>query len=74
MRCSHDRTAASCEQCVHAAARAEQRRAAATRKELYPFPNGSAPTTAFLAEKSGLASGETRSEGSTPRSRARRRS
>jgi hypothetical protein len=48
MYCEHDRTAATCEECAHAAARADGRRAAATRGELYPFPDGGAITTEFL--------------------------
>jgi hypothetical protein len=34
----HGRTAATCEACAHAEARADGRRAPATRKELHPFP------------------------------------
>jgi hypothetical protein len=49
--CQHDRTAASCEACAHADARADDRRAPVTRKELYLFPNGRPLTTAWLAEE-----------------------
>ena len=38
MRCEHDRTPATCEDCAHAAALADPRRAGATRDELHPFP------------------------------------
>jgi hypothetical protein len=48
MYCEHDRTAATCEECAHADALKDPRRAAATRDELYPFPNGGAITTGFL--------------------------
>lgn len=51
MYCEHDRTAATCEECAHVAARADGRRAAATREELYPFPNGGAITTGFLSDE-----------------------
>ena len=37
--CEHERTAATCEACAHADARADERRARATREELYPFPS-----------------------------------
>jgi hypothetical protein len=50
MYCEHDRTAATCEECAHVAARADGRRAAATREELYPFPESGAITTRFLSE------------------------
>jgi hypothetical protein len=50
MYCEHGRTAATCEACAHAEARADGRRAPATREELYPFPEGGALTTGFLPE------------------------
>ncbi len=50
MYCRHDRTAATCEQCAHADALSDPRRSAATREELYPFPEGGAITTGFLGE------------------------
>lgn len=49
--CEHDRIAATCEECAHAAARADERRAPATREEMYPFPAGGAITTAFLDDE-----------------------
>ena len=49
--CEHDRTAATCEACAHAAARADDRRSPATREELYPFPEGGALTTGWLPEE-----------------------
>jgi hypothetical protein len=53
MYCEHDRTAATCEECAHADALKDPRRSAATRDELYPFPNGGAIMTAFLSENGG---------------------
>jgi hypothetical protein len=49
--CEHGRTAATCEACAHADARADDRRAPVTREELYPFPEGGAITTGFLADE-----------------------
>ena len=49
--CEHDRTAASCEECVHAAALSDPRRAPATRDELYPFPEGGLVTSAFAPDE-----------------------
>lgn len=54
--CEHDRTAATCEACAHRDALADPRRAAATRDELYPFPEGGPLTTGVLAEDDGAAS------------------
>ena len=51
MYCEHDRTAASCEDCAHAAALADPRRAAATRDELHPFPEGGLVTSAFAPDE-----------------------
>lgn len=48
MYCKHCRTAATCEACAHADARADKRRAPVTREELYPFPEGGPLTTGFL--------------------------
>jgi hypothetical protein len=58
--CEHDRTAATCEACAHADARADGRRAPATREELYPFPEGGALTTGFLPEDSGTPAAPTK--------------
>ena len=49
-RCAHDRTPRTCEACVHTAALVDPRRAPATRDELYPFPDGGAISTSYLAE------------------------
>lgn len=49
--CEHGRTATSCEACAHADARADDQRAPVTREELYPFPEGAAITTGFLADE-----------------------
>ena len=51
MYCEHDRTAASCEACVHAAALADPRRAPATRDELHPFPEGGPLRTGFVPDE-----------------------
>jgi hypothetical protein len=51
MYCEHQRTAATCEQCAHEAARKDPRRAAATRAELYPYPDGGAMSTGFLPDE-----------------------
>ena len=66
MYCEHDRTTATCEQCVHADALKDPRRAPATRDELYPFPDGGALTTEFLADES------TAEESKRPVARSRR--
>ena len=49
--CEHDRTAATCEDCVHAAALADPRRAPATRDTLHPFPEGGLVTSAFAPDE-----------------------
>lgn len=61
--CEHGRTAASCEACVHAAALRDPVRAAATRDELYPFPEGGTVSAGFLHEDAEAAAAATRSSG-----------
>lgn len=46
--CEHARTRASCEECLHAAALADPRRAPATRTDLYPYPKGGAVRSVFV--------------------------
>ena len=60
MYCKHGRTAAACEACAHAEARADDRRAPVTREELYPFPEGGALTTGWLPEESPAPAAPTR--------------
>ncbi len=68
MRCEHDRTAATCEACAHADALSDPRRSAATRDELYPFPEGGAITGAV--EGSSASSGSADGKASRPRRRS----
>ena len=46
--CPHGRTAQMCEDCVHAAALADPRRAPATRAELHPYGDGGTVSARFL--------------------------
>ena len=66
--CEHDRTAATCEDCAHAAALADPRRAAATRDELHPFPEGGLVTAAFVSDEDDAAVGD---QGSKSKSRSK---
>ncbi|MDP9459232.1 MAG: hypothetical protein M3Q22_02930 [Actinomycetota bacterium] len=71
MRCEHDRTAATCEACVHAAALADPRRAPATRDELYPFPEGGALRTGFVSDDAPPAEAAQPDDKPAPRRRRR---
>jgi hypothetical protein len=74
MYCDHGRMAASCEACLHADARADARRAPATREELYPFPEGGPVLTGFVPEEArtgGPVEGTTASTGTVTSRRPR---
>lgn len=51
MYCEHQRTRGACEDCAHADALADPRRAPATREELHPFPDGGPITTERLLNR-----------------------